>query len=56
VNQGTPVDRISPNSAITKALREFAAQLAPEIVKGRGGWFSGLLRGGSAAKSKGSEA
>ena len=56
VNQGTPVDRIAPNSAITKALREFAAQLAPEVSKSRGGWLSNLMRGGSAGRSKGSEA
>jgi pilus assembly protein CpaE len=55
VNQGTPVDRIAPNSAITKALREFAAQLAPEVSKGRGGWLAGLMRGSGAAKQKGSE-
>jgi pilus assembly protein CpaE len=56
VNQGTPVDRIAPTSAITKALREFAAQLAPDVTKGRGGWFSNLMRGGAAPKQKGSEA
>jgi pilus assembly protein CpaE len=55
VNQGTPVDRIAPHGAITKALREFAAQLAPEPPKGRGGWFASLMRGGSAPKHKGSD-
>jgi pilus assembly protein CpaE len=56
VNQGTPVDRIAPNSPITKALREFAAQLAPEVSRSRGSWLSNLMRGGSAGRSKGSEA
>ena len=41
---------------VFKALREFASQLAPEILKGRCGWFSVLLRGGSASKHKGSDA
>jgi len=54
VNQGTPVDRIAPHSAITKALREFAAQLAPEAPRSRG-WFSNLMRGGNAPKHKGSD-
>ena len=55
VNQGTPVDRIAPNSAITRALREFAAQLAPEPPKGRSGWLSNLMRG-SGNRQKGTEA
>jgi pilus assembly protein CpaE len=52
VNQGTPVDRIAPNSPITRALREFAAQLAPDTTKGRGGWLSSLMRGGQSAANK----
>jgi pilus assembly protein CpaE len=45
VNQGLPVDGIAPSSPITRALREFAARLAPAAGKPRNGWLAGLLRG-----------
>jgi pilus assembly protein CpaE len=47
VNEGVTVDRVAPGSAITKALRQLARDIAPEIEKGRaGGWLSGLFKGG----------
>lgn len=55
VNQGTPIDRIAPHSPITRALREFAEQIAPQSPKGRGGWLSNLMRGNN-QRQKGSEA
>jgi pilus assembly protein CpaE len=54
VNQGTPIDRVAPHSPITRALREFAEQLAPQSPKGRGGWLSNLMRGNS-QRQKGTE-
>ena len=47
VNQGLPVWKSAPNSAITRSLREIASDIAPAPDKPRGGWLSGLLRGGS---------
>lgn len=47
VNQGTPVDTIAPGSPISRALREFAAQLAPPIEKSRSGWLASLMRSGN---------
>jgi pilus assembly protein CpaE len=44
VNQGVPVERIAPSSAITRALRELALRIAPPSEKDRGGWLSGLFR------------
>ncbi len=45
VNQGVPVDKLASSSAITKALRELAAAIAPEKARARSGWLSGLFRG-----------
>ena len=45
VNQGVPVDRVSPNSTIARALKELAASIAPPASKERSGWLSGLFRG-----------
>jgi pilus assembly protein CpaE len=45
VNQGVPVERIAPNGALTRALRELAHRIAPPSDKERGGWLSGLFRG-----------
>lgn len=47
VNQGEPVDRLAPSSAITRALRELAAGIAPDKTRARTGWLSGLFRGAS---------
>jgi len=44
VNQGVPVERIAPSSAITRGLRELALRIAPRGEKDRGGWLSGLFR------------
>ncbi len=51
VNQGVPVAVVAPNSAITRALRNLAVQIAPLPEKTRGGWLTGLLRGNTAARS-----
>jgi pilus assembly protein CpaE len=45
VNQGVPVDRLAPNSAIARALRALADGVAPEKARPRGGWLSGMFRG-----------
>jgi pilus assembly protein CpaE len=46
VNEGVPVDRVSPGSAIAKALRQLARDIAPDQEKARsGGWLSGLFKG-----------
>jgi pilus assembly protein CpaE len=48
VNQGIPVERLSPNSPITRALRGVAEAIAPPDPKSRpSGWLSGLLGGGT---------
>ena len=48
VNQGIPVERLSPNSPITRALRAVAETIAPPDSKKRSsGWLSGLLGGGN---------
>ena len=44
VNQGVPVDRLAPGSAVARALRELAAGIAPAPAKRSGGWLGGLLR------------
>jgi pilus assembly protein CpaE len=44
VNQGVPVERIAPTSAITRALRELAQRIAPRSEKDRGRWLSALFR------------
>jgi pilus assembly protein CpaE len=46
VNQGVPVERIAPNSAIARSLRELALDIAPPSHSGRNrnGWFTGLFR------------
>lgn len=44
VNQGVPVALVAPNSAISKALREWAQRIAPLADKPKGGWLSGLFR------------
>lgn len=49
VNQGVPVATVSPNGAMTKALREWAFRIAPQADKPRAGWLAGLFRGGAAA-------
>lgn len=46
VNQGVPVDRLAPASAITRALRELAETIEPAASSPRGGrWLSSLFRG-----------
>jgi pilus assembly protein CpaE len=45
VNQGVPVDRLAPGSAVARALRELATGIAPAPAKRSGGWLGGLLRG-----------
>lgn len=48
VNQGVPVESLAAGSPIARGLRELAAEVAPNHDdKRRGGWFSGLMRGGS---------
>ncbi len=50
VNQGVAVERIAPNSAIAKSLRELALSIAPPPRnQARNGWLSGLFRGGTPA-------
>lgn len=44
VNQGVPVDTLSPNSAITKALRGLADAIAPEKARPARGWLGGMFR------------
>lgn len=46
VNQGVPVERIAPNSAIARSLRELALDIAPPSPSAgnRSGWFTGLFR------------
>jgi pilus assembly protein CpaE len=45
VNQGIPVDRLAPNSPITRALKELARSIAPEAPAPRGKrWLSALRR------------
>lgn len=47
VNQGIPVERLSPGSPITHALLGLAETIAPPERKAHAsGWLSGLLRGG----------
>lgn len=49
VNQGIPISRLAPGSAIAKALRELAESIAPVAPVPRSGrWLGGLLRSGSA--------
>jgi len=49
VNQGVPVGRLAPRSAIARALRELANSVAPPVQLPRGGkWLSGLWRGAAA--------
>jgi pilus assembly protein CpaE len=46
VNQGVPVETISPNSTIARSLRDLAERIAPApVVKARSGWLSGLFNG-----------
>ena len=46
VNQGVPVERISPNSTIARSLRDLTESIAPAASgKARSGWLSGLFRG-----------
>lgn len=44
VNQGVPVATVAPNSAISKALRDWAQRIAPVADKPKAGWLSGLFR------------
>lgn len=44
VNQGVPVQKLAPSSAISRALREIAHEIAPATAPARSGWLSGLLR------------
>jgi pilus assembly protein CpaE len=47
VNQGVPVQRISPNGPITRALQQFVHRLAPSTAPAQPiGWLGRLLRGG----------
>jgi pilus assembly protein CpaE len=46
VNQGVPVETISPNSSIARSLRDLAESIAPApAAKARNGWLSGLFNG-----------
>jgi len=46
VNQGVPVETISPNSSIARSLRDLAESIAPAPAgKARSGWLSGLFNG-----------
>jgi pilus assembly protein CpaE len=50
VNQGVPVVRVAPNSAIARGLRDLAQKIMPATTeKARSGWLQGLLRGGAPA-------
>ena len=55
VNQGVPVDRLAPGSAITRALRELAVGIAPNLEPARSKGLFGVFRG-PPQKSKGSDA
>lgn len=48
VNQGMPVASVAPNSAISKALRDWSQSIAPIAVAPRAGWLSGLFRSATA--------
>jgi pilus assembly protein CpaE len=45
VNQGVPVAKVAPNSAVARALRDWALRIAPPVDKPRPGWLYGLFRG-----------
>ena len=48
VNQGVPVNRLAPTSAVSRALGELAATIVPSNAKRAGaGWLSGLWRAGA---------
>ena len=48
VNQGIPVERLAPSSAVARALRDLAATIVPSSAKRAGaGWLAGLWRSGS---------
>jgi pilus assembly protein CpaE len=49
VNQGVPVGRLAPRSAIARALRELADSVAPPVPASRASrWLSGLWHGAAA--------
>jgi len=48
VNQGVPVAKAAPHSAVARALRDWALRIAPPADKPRSGWLSGLFRGAPA--------
>ena len=55
VNQGVPVDKLAPTSAISRALRELAREISPQQTEAANKrWLSGLFRG--APQQKGSDA
>jgi len=48
VNQGIPVERLAPSSAVARALRDLATTIVPSSGKRPGaGWLSGLWRSGT---------
>lgn len=55
VNQGVPVERLAPNSAIARALRHLADTIAAPAQPQRVSWFSALLRGTRDANRLGGE-
>jgi pilus assembly protein CpaE len=45
VNQGVPVAKAAPHSAVARALRDWASSIAPAADKPRSRWLSVLFRG-----------
>jgi pilus assembly protein CpaE len=46
VNQGVPIDQLAPKNAVTRALHDLAAAVAPMEVRKKETWLSSLFGGG----------
>ncbi len=44
VNQGIPMLKLNPRDPISRALQEWAQELAPVVVQGSKGWLQGLMK------------
>lgn len=56
VNQGIPVERLAPTSAIARGLRVLAETIAPQAPAPRSGWLAGMLHGIGATNTPRSQA
>jgi len=56
VNQGVPVADVAPGNAITKALKDFATNVAPAPEMAERGWFGGLFGGKAKSDVRGKSA